>query len=124
MSYHDDKDLYEQNASLDTKINSTNQEWARFQSMLMNPGVSEQDKARYGLRCNQLHDQLKYLQGLKIQVERSIYMNEQYRRDLGNLHEQHVQARKAHEENVRALQSYHEGFRVKREVDKNRNRPL
>ena len=123
MSYHDDKALYSNKASLEASISNNFQEWARFQKLLNIAAVSEQDKSRYAARCNQLREQIKQDQATLYQVEMMIRRNEEERRNDIARQEQMEQARKAETENMRALQLYFNGLNAKKEVDKQRNRP-
>jgi hypothetical protein len=93
MSYHDDKELYSQKATLEALIRGDTQEWTRFQKLLNISAISEKDKSRYGARCNQLREQVKQDQATLHQVEMRIRRNEIAR------HEQMMQARKAEVEN-------------------------
>jgi chromosome segregation ATPase len=124
MSSLDDNVLRGQKADLEASIQTSEQEWTRFQTMLTSRGISEQEKIGYNERCDHLHEKLKRLRETKTQIERAISSNEEYRKNLAALQQQNIQACKAHEENVRALQSYHDSFRAKREYDKNRKRPF
>jgi hypothetical protein len=124
MSYHDDKALYSNKASLEASISNNFQEWTRFQKLLNIAAISEQDKSRYAARCNQLREQVKQDQATLCQVEMMIRRNGEERRNDIARQEQMEQARKAETENMRALQLYFNGLNVKKEVDKQRNRPL
>lgn len=124
MSYHDDEALHSNKTSLEARISNNFQEWTRFQKLLNIAAISGQDKTRYAARCNQLREQTKQDQANLYQVEMMIRRNAEERRNDIARQEQMEQARKAETENMRALQLYFNGLNAKKEVDKQRNRPL
>jgi hypothetical protein len=109
MSYHDNQSLYSNKASLKNLINQNSQEWTRFQRLLNIPTISEQDKARYAARCNQLREQVKQDQARLSQIQLRIQRDEEERRNEIARHEQMMQAHQAEIENKRALQLLFQG---------------